>query len=458
VKQLRAWQQECIERALQKYRKGQRHFLCVATPGAGKTTMASALAATLFERDRIDIVICFSPSVSVSSDFRKELENTTGFAFDGLLGSKGRCLTYHAMLSASESFWALFRKFRVFAIFDEIHHCAGDNEIEGNAWGNQIITKIQDLARHTLALSGTPWRSDGCPVTLLSYAEDGSIHVDYEYGLARAIAEGVCKSPVITLIDNTSIFFKSQNSQTKHSSIKALMENESVRYYDILDSRDIIHHTLSLAQRKLKTLRCTHHRAGGLVICATIAHAYKVQSILSRITGEKAEVVTSISDNAHSTISQFRNGSTAWIISVGMISEGTNIPRLSVCVHLSRIRTELYFRQVLGRILRYDGAGIRNGFLYVPADEAMEQHANTLMSELPACKNRLYRVARLIDHDHLYCADESTTGKSEFLKLHEISCDTSSQYLVPENILEKNYTATIKFRGEYTTKNVNYSF
>ena len=42
----------------------------------------------------------------------------------------------------------------------------------------------------------------------------------------------------------------------------------------------------------------------------------------------------------------------AWIISVGMISEGTDIPRLQICCHLSLIRTELHYRQVLGRVLR----------------------------------------------------------------------------------------------------------
>ena len=32
-----------------------------------------------------------------------------------------------------------------------------------------------------------------------------------------------------------------------------------------------------------------------------------------------------------------------------MISEGTDIPRLQLCCYLSRIRTELHYRQVLGR-------------------------------------------------------------------------------------------------------------
>ncbi|MFT4929206.1 MAG: superfamily II DNA or RNA helicase, partial [Phenylobacterium sp.] len=45
-----------------------------------------------------------------------------------------------------------------------------------------------------------------------------------------------------------------------------------------------------------------------------------------------------------------------WVVSVGMISEGTDIPRRQVCCHLSRVKTELDFRQVLGRILRVNDA------------------------------------------------------------------------------------------------------
>lgn len=456
MKQLRFWQKECIEKALQKYKRGRPHFLCVATPGAGKTIMASVLASKLLENKQIDLVICFSPSVAVSVDFRKELEKTTGFAIDGLIGSKGSCLTYHAMLHVPESFWALFRRFRVFAIFDEIHHCAGDGETDGNAWGNQIMANIQGLATFTLALSGTPWRSDGCPVTLLRYSKQGTIRIDYEYGLSRAISEGVCKSPVITLIDNQSIFFKSRNSQSRHSSIKALMEQESVSYYDILVTKDIIRHTLGVAQRKLQLLRRAHPRAGGLIVCATIAHAYNVQNILEEITGDAADVVTSLSDNAHEIIGNFRIGSTPWIISVGMISEGTNIPRLTVCVHLSRIRTELYFRQVLGRILRKEGADIENGFLYVPADETMEQHAGALMTELPALKNNVCRATINVDNERDLESEAPTAIRSNDQNNQEISYEIALNDGAPLKILEKNYTATIKFGADFITRDIHY--
>ena len=54
-------------------------------------------------------------------------------------------------------------------IFDEIHHCAGSNVDNANAWGEQIILNIQDKAKYTLALTGTPWRSDAAPIVLSNY-------------------------------------------------------------------------------------------------------------------------------------------------------------------------------------------------------------------------------------------------------------------------------------------------
>jgi superfamily II DNA or RNA helicase len=72
---------------------------------------------------------------------------------------------------------------------------------------------------------------------------------------------------------------------------------------------------------------------------------------------EDAVVVTYRENEPTSIIQQFRYAQTKWIISVGMISEGTNIPRLQVCCHLTNIKTEMHFRQILGRILRMTTSG-----------------------------------------------------------------------------------------------------
>ncbi|REL31957.1 DEAD/DEAH box helicase family protein [Thalassotalea euphylliae] len=58
---LRNWQSECIHSAISKY-KSSKHFLALATPGAGKTVMASVLAKLMYDQGDIDLVLCFSPS------------------------------------------------------------------------------------------------------------------------------------------------------------------------------------------------------------------------------------------------------------------------------------------------------------------------------------------------------------------------------------------------------------
>lgn len=66
-----------------------------------------------------------------------------------------------------------------------------------------------------------------------------------------------------------------------------------------------------------------------------------------------------------------------------MISEGTDIPRLQVCCHLSRVKTELYFRQILGRILRTTRALDQQAWLFTFAEPKLVEFAHRIELELP---------------------------------------------------------------------------
>jgi superfamily II DNA or RNA helicase len=66
-----------------------------------------------------------------------------------------------------------------------------------------------------------------------------------------------------------------------------------------------------------------------------------------------------------------------------MISEGTDIPRLQVCCYLSRVRTELYFRQVLGRILRRRAARDYSSSLLMIAETELIKFAKRVDEDLP---------------------------------------------------------------------------
>ena len=383
--QLRQWQSECVNRALKHFSDNQRHFLCLATPGAGKTVMAAEVAARLFEQDLIDFVLCFSPSVNILQGTQRTFSQRLECRFDGVIGSVGCSYTYQGMLSFKEDFWQLLKRNRVLVIFDEIHHCSGSTLEDANAWGEEILLNIQEQATYTLALTGTPWRSDQAPIALSRYlAPDNQIQCDYIYGLKEAVRDGVCRNPKIVLIDNEELSVTNQDNEIQtFSSFDDLFKGSSISYELVIKNDLAIHHVLNLAIDKLESIRQVNPDAAGLVVASSIAHASHILEILKNTFQQTATIVTYQEVAPSGTISKFKHDNTQWIVSVGMISEGTDIPRLQVCCHLSRVKTELYFRQILGRILRTTKAIDQQAWLFTFAEPKLVGFAHRIELEIP---------------------------------------------------------------------------
>jgi superfamily II DNA or RNA helicase len=360
------------------------HFLALATPGAGKTLMASDLADQLLKKNLIDLVICFSPSSIVSQDFSQSLQLRINERFDGLLGAKGHSLTYQSLQYLDDNFWQLFERYRVFVIFDEIHHCAGSNIDNANAWGEQIILNIQDKAKYTLALTGTPWRSDAAPIVLSNYMHPSNkISCDYVYGLFEAIADNVCRVPQIIAIDNNNISVVDDVETKTFSSFKCLLSQSIIPYQEIIENEKVIKYVISSAQKKLSSIRATNSDAAGLIVASSVEHAKQISTLMKACFNEDAVVVTYRESEPTSIIQQFRYAHSKWIISVGMISEGTNIPRLQICCHLTNIKTEMHFRQILGRILRMTGSKNQEAIMYMPAEPKLLEYAYRVKQDVP---------------------------------------------------------------------------
>ena len=381
---LRQWQAQCINLALTQYMNGTSHFLALATPGAGKTLMASELADQLLKNNMTDLIICFSPSSIVSQDFSESLQLKTQERFDGLIGAKGRSLTYQSLQYLDVNFWQLFERYRVFVIFDEIHHCAGSNIDNANAWGEQIILNIQDKAKFTLALTGTPWRSDAAPIVLSNYMHPSNkISCDYVYGLSEAITDDVCRVPQIIAIDNNNISVIDDVETKTFCSFKSLLMESVVPYQEIIENEAVIKYVISSAQKKLSLIRIKNPDAAGLIVASSVDHARQISTLMKTCFNEDTVVVTYRESEPTSIIQQFRGAQTKWIISVGMISEGTNIPRLQVCCHLTNIKTEMHFRQILGRILRMTGSKNQEAIMYMPAEPKLLEYAYRVKQDVP---------------------------------------------------------------------------
>lgn len=385
---LRRWQHECIGLALKKYQSGQNHFLAQATPGAGKTIMTANLANRLLNSGDIDLVLCFSPSSIVANEFSTVLNEITECSFDGKIGAKGHSITYQKMAYLDDNFWSLFEKFKVLAVFDEIHHCRGSNDDNSNEWGKQIIAKIQNRATYTLALSGTPWRSDAAPISLSKYSTvQGQIKCDYVYGLSDAINDNVCRVPKIVVIDNDKITLSNSNSTRTFNNFADVLTESALRYQDVISNDDVIKNLINRADTQLNFIRKSNQMAGGLVVAASVEHAEQITRIIKQEINEDAVIVSYKEENPNAIIKKYKRGINKWIVSIGMISEGTNIPRLQVCCHLTHIKTELHYRQILGRILRITDAENQEATLFMPAEPMLVEYAYRISEDIPSQAN-----------------------------------------------------------------------
>lgn len=156
----------------------------------------------------------------------------------------------------------------------------------------------------------------------------------------------------------------------------------TVTYEDLLRHDEVIDQLLGLGCAKLDELRQIKPDAAGLVVATDIEHAQQVAQALDA-KGESCRVVTNRTPDAQQVINAFRHSDCRWIVAVGMISEGTDIPRLQVCCYLSRIRTELHYRQVLGRVLRRMGEPDDQAWLFMLAEPTLRRFAERIADDLP---------------------------------------------------------------------------
>jgi superfamily II DNA or RNA helicase len=467
---LRKWQTECVDLAMDQYQSGNSHFLALATPGAGKTLMASALAEQLLKNNMVDLIICFSPSSIVSQDFSESLQLKTQERFDGLIGARGRSLTYQNLKYLDVNFWQLFERYRVFVIFDEIHHCAGSNIDNANAWGEQIILNIQDKAQFTLALTGTPWRSDAAPIVLSTYIHPSNkISCDYVYGLSEAITDDVCRVPQIIAIDNNNISVVDDVETKTFSSFKCLLSQSIIPYQEIIENEAVIKYVISSAQKKLSSIRVTNTDAAGLIVASSVEHARQISTLMKTNFNEETVVVTYRETEPTSMIQQFRHAQTKWIISVGMISEGTNIPRLQVCCHLTNIKTEMHFRQILGRILRMTSSTNQEAVMYMPAEPKLLEYAYRVKQDVPfeADVVKFEKMTNRIEED----IDDEVSGTVTFdnkktalpkveLKINgfesviEHSFFDESTAAIDEHFLTSSYEKVVNIFGQFKQESI----
>jgi len=380
---LRAWQQAAAARV---FEHDNDAFLASATPAAGKTTFGLHIAHRMLSEGRVSRVAVVAPTTHICRQWALDaarygirLEpNRPNSAGPEPRDRHGVSVTYATVAAGPEVHRRRCAERPTLLIADEPHHMGEDA-----SWGART-TEAFEKARFRLLLSGTPFRSDNSQIPWVRYDADGVSSADYDYGYTQALVDNVCR-PVTFHTYGGEMEWVSDGKVRRAGFDVVLPAPEAARRLrTALDADgDWITHVLKDAHQQLMELRAGDDPdAGGLVIAIDKEHADKLADRLARITGDRPDVVHSDAADASARIARFSAGSAPWLVSVLMVSEGVDVPRLRVGVYATTARTELFFRQVIGRFIRRRPAPKdQMSHVFLPSDPKLKKLAIEIEEE-----------------------------------------------------------------------------
>ena len=350
---LRSWQEEAVAAVLAH---PERSFLASATPAAGKTTFGLNVAHRMLAEGRVARVCVVAPTTHIARQWAADaarygidLEpNRPNAAGPEPRDRHGVAVTYQTLAAGPGIHRRRCNDLPTLLIADEPHHMG-----EQAAWGRSAQTAFEG-ARFRLLLSGTPFRSDNTPIPWITYGDDGVSQSDFAYGYTDALLDGVCRPVTFHTYDGEMEWMSDGRRRRADFAVGLPAAEAARRLRTALDPEgDWMAQVLRDADQQLTDLRSgPHPEAGGLVVAIDMEHASQLADRLARVSGEQPEIVTSETPGASERIARFAAGSGRWLVSVLMVSEGVDVPRLRVGVYATTARTELFFRQVVGRFVR----------------------------------------------------------------------------------------------------------
>ena len=435
--EMREWQQKALTLATNKFNEGERAFLINAAPGAGKTFAAIVIAKEMLEAGKIDRVIAIAPRTQVVKQWGSEFTQITGLPMDKYTKAQVEdmedihdhmVLTWHAVEGMQDILQEVCRHSSTLVIADEIHHAA-----ISRMWGDSTDVALA-AAKHIIVLTGTPNRSDGLmPLWAKACESKGAV---YEVPYKECVDQGWCV-PVTFAIQGGGMDLEmgGHNIRVTDKGVEIPEGLEGIvtkadvnqlafdkllkvemRDSNSLPRLDTAHaEWIREANEKMMEQREREYGEFGfpegatLVIAPTISMAEYFKELIEMIyPEERVWIVTSDKPGATRKIDKFAKSGDKWLVSVNMVSEGVDIPRLRTMLYMANAKTELHFRQAIGRIIRKSGAygnpaeDNSRGYCLVPSIPEYREFAKRVEEEMgevppppeprcPSCKSEGHR-------------------------------------------------------------------
>lgn len=430
----RSWQSRFAESVLNEFLTGKRDFLCEAVPAGGKTFASLRIASMMMDQGIIEQVIVVSPTDYLRDQWVRKAWEMAGislkaFEIDSRTGrlvmNDDYCgvVTTYAQVAAGSNADVLFsmgRQKTTLVIFDEVHHC-GEEKTWGTGVQSAFWARGGENLFYRLSISGTPFRSDNERIPFVDYEktymtkDDGTMQVqwasksNFKYRYVDALMDDEVVREVTFRMETGKFSWQSNVGEFSGREFRDIAFDDELdeslwneRYRTAVrpinestgGASDFVTEILSKANDELDNYRKQHlhPNAGGLVLVEDTDAANFVGDLLTNITGERAVIVHNGITDARALIENFSEESTRWIVSIRMVSEGVDIPRLRVAVYLSSYKTQLFFLQFVGRVTRWvkslptiDKDGLPLGqpaTVFIPADPELVKYARELQDDI----------------------------------------------------------------------------
>lgn len=395
----RKWQERARDICRSLAADGSDRALIYACPGSGKTHGALFISKDLIDRIHKEAkIVVLTPNLAIKSQW---IDRAASVGLELLEVKSGECLRqgglglsqsgfilgYQQVINMKHSLREFCESQNVIVILDEIHHTEGPrSDVDGNRWGHSVEYACAP-AKFKLCTTGTPFREGNNPIALVRYNDGGEVIAQFTYTYEQAIRDKVCRPIEFAMFDGDIAWRDRGNGNIVSANFAKKLTKKLARQRlraAVSTEGEFPRTILSAAHEKLLEIRSGNgvdRRAAGIVVACDTTHAQEIADELEAVTGQRPLLVHSKIDDAQDLINMFRTGDHMWVVGVNMLSEGVDIPRLRVGVYLSNIRASLYFHQFCGRMMRVMESERERAFVYMPADEELEDIALTIEKE-----------------------------------------------------------------------------
>ena len=410
---LHRWQTECLE----IWEKNGYRGIVQAVTGAGKTVLAFCAVKKLlaaFPELRIRIVV---PTIPLAHQWEKAFlqelgteDFWPGFYGGGVHDDPDRRVLIYVVNSAREFFGkhakrdlALGRQ--LFLICDECHHYTSPENRKIFSFLTEEVRKNGQV--FTLGLSATPFGT----------GDDGVLYRNlgpliYEYGLQRAVSEGVI-APFVICETSTSFLAEEGKEYAELSErVTGLMARVLSAYKELkgLPSAEFLKRLAAIAKKAdmdpsepaaalllllyrrkeisdlarsriqcaVSLLRTLRKEERVIVFCERIEQAEECLSSIRRVFGSGAASVYHsgmTKESRNRVLSEFRDRRFRILVSCRCLDEGIDVPDAGVGIVLSSTSVPRQRIQRLGRVIRRASGKEAACLYYISVRGSMEDSA-----------------------------------------------------------------------------------